>query len=89
MTTKEDFRTRTAGWQSPATRLQNISPSDSVDLTVPIRGFIVSNAGNVNVIGLDDSSAVIIAVDANVIYPIACKRVLATSTTATGIVGLT
>jgi hypothetical protein len=72
----------------PAERAFAITPNDSADLARATRGVMVSGAGNLNVILKLDSSAVVIAVSANVLYPLQIKRVLSTSTTATGIVGL-
>lgn len=64
-----------------------ITPSDSVNLTTPIRGLYVAVAGNVSVLGLDDVTVVWPALAAGIPHPIRAKRVNSTGTTATGIVG--
>jgi hypothetical protein len=73
----------------PATQLRAVTPSDTVDLVDgPCRGIHISVAGAVAVIAKDDSSAVTVANVPNGIWPVMVKRVLATGTTATGIVAL-
>jgi hypothetical protein len=75
---------------NPATGLVAITPNDSTDLTSSrIRSLWVGGAGNIAVIAQGDSSAVTLSgVAAGSILPIAVKRVMATNTTATLIVGL-
>jgi hypothetical protein len=65
-----------------------ITPSDTVDLTKPIRGFMVGTAGNVSVAMGDGSTAVMPACAVGVEYMSKITRINATGTTATGIVGL-
>jgi hypothetical protein len=74
--------------KAPASQLFAIVPADA-DLAVPARSLYVGGAGNVAVIGLDDSAAVTLtAVPAGTILPVSVKQVKSTGTTATGIVGL-
>ena len=72
----------------PAERAFAITPSDSADLARKTRAVMVSGAGNLNAILVLDDEPVVLALSANVVYPLAIKRVLSRSTTATGIVGL-
>lgn len=65
-----------------------ITPSDTVDITGGIlRGFYVGVSGDVAVIMADGSTVTWPALAAGVPHPIQVKRILATGTTATGIVG--
>lgn len=71
-----------------------ITPSDTVDLVLgPTRFVYVSQAAacNLAVILADDSAAVTLAVpagSANAFLPIRAKRVMATNTTCTPIMGM-
>jgi hypothetical protein len=67
---------------------QAITPSDTTDVTGGIlRGFYVGVAGDVAVIMADGSAVTWPALSAGVPHPIQVKRIKATGTTATGIVG--
>jgi hypothetical protein len=55
---------------------------------VAFRGFIVGVAGNVNIVGLDGNSCVLPAMVAGVTHPCAGQGILASGTTATGIVAV-
>jgi hypothetical protein len=82
----ENFR---AGLSSPATRAVAITPHDSNDLADVTRGLYVGVSGDVRVILAGDTSAVTLTgLAAGMVHPLRVKRVLSTSTTATGIVGL-
>lgn len=72
------------------TQLRDVTPDDNNDLDLgPCRGFIVAVAGNVNVIAFGDDTAVVLpSMVAGVVHPVAVKRILSTSTTATGIVAV-
>lgn len=72
---------------TPAERAFTITPNDSTDLVQWARALVIGVAGNVNCIPIGQDSAVVIPAQAGVL-PVAVKRVLSTSTTATGIVGL-
>jgi len=68
-----------------------VTPSDTVDLTLgPTRGIYGGGtACNLAVILADDTAAVTLAgVAAGAFMPLRVKRVMATNTTCTGIVGL-
>ena len=67
------------------TRFREITPSDTVDLEFITRAILVEVAGDVAVLGRDDTSAVIVPLLAGWWYPMRVKRILATGTTATGI----
>lgn len=66
-----------------------VSPSDTVDLTVPTRALYIGGAGDVvvNMLG-GDSTIKFAATIAGSILPIRVTRVLNTNTTATNIVAI-
>lgn len=75
--------------EDPATRAFAITPNDGADLAVFTRGLYIGVAGDV-VVDMVDSGASITftALAAGVIHPLRVKRVRATGTTATNIVGV-
>ena len=74
---------------NPARKAFEITPNDSADLAEKTRALYVGGAGDVVVILADDTVAVTFkAVPEGAVLPIQAKRVYATSTTATDIVGL-
>lgn len=81
-----DFPSSKVG-TTPAERAFVITPNDDNNLAQWARALIVGVAGNVNCIPIGQNTAVVIPAQAGVL-PVAVKRVLSTSTTATGIVGL-
>ena len=65
------------------------TPSDGTDLpNGPCHAIYVTGAGNVNVNLLGGGTAVLTTLSAGEIVLVAATRILATSTTATGIVAL-
>lgn len=77
-----------AGSSGPAANAAAVTPSDSSDLTFSTRALFIGGAGNVSVNMATSGAAVVFAVGAGQILPIQVARVLATGTTATGIVAL-
>jgi hypothetical protein len=78
-----------ADLSSPASRGVEITPSDTTDLPALARGLWIGGAGAVRVILADDPSPVTFSgVAAGTLLPVIVRRVLATGTTATSIVGL-
>lgn len=77
-----------SGLESPATGLLAITPSDGADLTVMPRAIMVKQPGDLAVVMKDGTTGTLPALQAGVPYPVRVRRVLATGTTATGIVGL-
>jgi hypothetical protein len=78
------------GPATPARSAVAITPDDNTDLARgATRGLYIGGGGDVTVIMADDSAAVTLAgLVAGVVHPLRVKRVKATGTTATGIVGL-
>lgn len=74
---------------SPASRAIAVTPNNDADLPVLARSLWIGGAGAVRVILADDTDPVTIsAIPAGTLLPVIVKRVLATGTTATAIVGL-
>lgn len=70
-----------------AVSLETVSPNDTAE--VHYEGLYVGTSGDVEVQGKDDSSAVVLKnVEDGEFLPICVKKVLATNTTASNIVGL-
>ena len=74
----------------PGRELVVVTPNDGADLTdTPTRGIYVGVSGDLAVVGEENAaSVVLVGIAAGIIHPIAVKRVLATGTTATGIVAV-
>lgn len=72
----------------PAKEAIAITPSDTVNITFPVRAIYIGVTGNVTVLTWEQSVVTFTAVPAGVFIPIGCLRVNATGTTATNIVGL-
>ncbi|MGI1662015.1 spike base protein, RCAP_Rcc01079 family [Palleronia sp. KMU-117] len=81
------FASSTPGLESPAAHLKVVTPSDSEDMPFASRALNVSGGGAVRVTTVAGDVATI-AVVAGVPFPIRCRRVWATGTTATGIVAM-
>lgn len=73
----------------PASKAVAITPNDNTDLPITVRAVYVGGVGNLAVILKDDTTAVIFAgVPIGTLLPILVRRVLATGTTATSLIGL-
>lgn len=83
-----DASPQAGGVDSPASRAFAITPNDSTDLTTQTRALYVGTAGNLVVTLVGDSSSVTFSNVAAGYHPLRVKRVHATSTTATGLIGL-
>lgn len=81
------FDGHVAGLESPASRALAITPNDAADLPVATRALAVATSGFVQVTTVQgDAARLFIA--AGVPFPIRARRIWATGTTATDIVGL-
>lgn len=66
-----------------------IAPSDADDIPGgTLRGFMVGGDGDVSVLMTDATTAVLPGLLVGQIYPFQVRRINATGTTATGIIGL-
>ena len=84
----DTFNTQTPGLNSPLTNAAAIAPNDSEDISVTTRGIYLGMPGDVQVDLLDSGTVTLRNLVAGVVHPIRAKRVYATGTTATDIVGL-
>lgn len=84
----DPFETTVPGLNAPATGGFAIVADDGADLSVLTRALMVGGSGDVAVIFKDGTTATLPGLAPGVIYPLRVARVLATGTTATGLVGL-
>ena len=83
----DQFKDHAQSLESPAMRLTTIVPNDDAVLAFVTRAVAVETAGHLQVVtAAGDSGRIYIA--AGVPFPIRVVKVMATGTTATGIVGL-
>lgn len=83
----DHFANHVPGLESPAIRVAEITPSDTANLAFVTRAICVATEGFVRVTTVaGDTGRVFVAAGAP--FPIRASRIWATSTTATGIVGL-
>lgn len=83
----DPFAHHTPGLESPATRIAEIVPDDSASLSFATRALACDATGYVQVVTVTgDTGRIFLA--AGVPFPIRVSQVMATGTTATGIVGL-
>lgn len=83
----DPFGSFTQGLDSPAAAAFAITPSDSTDLPFATRALNVAQTGAIAVLTIRGDTATVF-VAAGSAFPIRVQRVLATGTTALGIVGL-
>ncbi|MCG8441816.1 MAG: hypothetical protein MI723_08405 [Caulobacterales bacterium] len=82
------FSKTSPGLTSPPARAFAITPNDGVDLAVATRGLMVASAGDVALVTVGGDTVTLPGLLAGVQYAIRANRVLATGTTATGLIGL-
>lgn len=74
---------------APATRAFAVTTSDTVNFEFTTRGLWTGTGGTIVLVPMGQSNAVTFAsVPPGVVLPIRVKRVNATNTTATGLIGL-
>lgn len=78
---------RTPNAESPRGAI-SITPSDTVDLSRHTKGLFIGGAGNIKVDMSDGSTVTLTGIAVGVIHSISVRRVYATGTTATALVGL-
>jgi hypothetical protein len=84
----DDFLTHETSLTSPAVGADVIVPNDTVALPKATRAIYVGTAGNLRVQFVAGDVVTLTNVQAGVIYPLRAVLVLATGTTASGLVGL-
>ncbi len=83
----DDFESFAPGLTAPASRAAAITPDDNQDLARFTRALNVSASGTVRVTTVEGDIAVV-QISAGCAFPVRVRRVWATGTTASGIVGL-
>lgn len=73
---------------SPATSAAEVSPSDTQDLPQVTRAIYVGQSGDLRVRMVDSTVVTFTGVTGGATYPLRVAQVLATGTSATGIVAL-
>ena len=73
---------------SPLTHPEAVNPNDGQDLDRVTRAIYVGNGGNVRVLMPEGLTTVFENMPAGTFLPLRIKRVFATGTTASGIIGL-
>lgn len=86
--TAPGYVSHSSGLESPALYGAVVTPNDSTDIAHAVRAIRVATAGDLAVMWRDGTTLTILAVQVGEILPIRVRRVLATGTTATGIVAL-
>ncbi len=84
----DKFGSFAGGLESPAANGAAITPSDTTDLTQTTRALYVGGAGNLRVTLSGGDTVTLMNVPEGALLPLRVRRVLATSTTATNLVGL-
>lgn len=85
----DPFHDHLPGLTSPAGRAFVITPDDATDLPVSLRGIYLGGAGDLRVILVGDTAPVTFGqMAAGGVHGLRIRRVLATGTTATGLVGV-
>ncbi|MFV0491255.1 MAG: hypothetical protein ACK5M4_05515 [Pseudorhodobacter sp.] len=84
----DDFKTHQSNLTSPAATAAEISPHNSQPLARSTRAIYVGGGGDLRVTFVDGGTVTLSAVPGGAIYPLRLSHVLATGTTATGLVGL-
>jgi len=76
---------------SPASKFVVLVPDDNVDLTpTNIRGVWVGIGGDLAIVGLNDVTPITLqGIPTGALLPIMVKKILATGTSAAGLVGFT
>lgn len=81
------FEQHTPGLESPATRIAEIVPDDAAPLVFSTRAIAAETSGHVQVVTVAGDTGRFF-LTAGMPFPIRIKQVLATGTTATGLVAL-
>jgi hypothetical protein len=73
---------------APAEKLVSVTPSDTVNTTLPLRAIYVGVTGNVKILDMAGSTITLVGLAAGIFHPVCAMRVFSTDTTATSIVGV-
>lgn len=84
----EKYQGRADDITSPARGGFAITPSDSTDLTAETRAIYVGNAGDVAAVLASGDEVSFVGLAGGTVLPVRARRIKATGTTATALVGL-
>lgn len=84
----DPFQHHAPSLTSPATHAEPIVPNDSQSLAIATRAVYVGGGGDMRVRMLSGETVTFTGLQAGQFYPLRIVRVLATGTTATGLMGL-
>jgi hypothetical protein len=82
------FNSRAEGLTAPARHGFAITPADGADLGELTRALYVGGAGNITLVMASGAELLLSGVPAGSLLPLRVRRVKATGTTATALVGL-
>lgn len=85
---QDEFANTSMSLEAPAISGETIVPDDQADLAYATRGLYVGLTGDVSLQTLAGDQIVLAGAQAGTIYPIRVRRVNASGTTASGLVGL-
>lgn len=88
MPAQDTYMSYNRGLNAPAADAFAVTPSDGADLSVCARAIYVGGAGDIAIVTLAGNTVVFPGVPAGTTLACSARRVRATGTTATGIVGL-
>lgn len=84
----DKFASNSVGLSAPAFDAFEVTPDDATPLAHVTRAIYIGGEGNLTITMAHDQTVTFTAVQPGMIYPIRCKHVHQTGTTASGIVGL-
>jgi hypothetical protein len=84
----DDFADFNSGLTSPAAAADPIAPSDTTVLPTATRAIYVGQGGDLTVEFISGDTVTLYNVQPGAVYALRVRHVLATGTTATGLVGL-
>lgn len=84
----DSFATHQPGLTSPAEAAFAVTPADGTDLPRATRAIYIGASGALRVTLLSGETVTFVGMQAGMVYPLRLRRVLATGTTAGGLVGL-
>jgi hypothetical protein len=82
------FENSTASLSGPASHAFTITPSDTAALAETLRGVYIGGGGAITAITQSGATVEFTALPSGSILPVRLSKILATGTTATGLVGL-
>jgi hypothetical protein len=84
----DTFKNHTQNLTAPPSAAAEITPSDTAELSFATRAIYVGTAGNLRLRMLDGSTVTLTNLQSGAMYALRSDRIMATGTTAGGLVGL-